>query len=177
LSQKTETIAKGILRKKINRRRLPACGKKRSLKAMKTKIVIAIFILSALPGINRSFATMNTSGKGQVTGKIVNTATHKPVEDASIALFSATDSTLVAGTISDEGGFFKIFRLDTGRYYLVIDSKNFKSKDIVPFDIKQQSERIALGELSYLIESNKTSPGRKKGIAEINLETAILSKK
>lgn len=144
---------------------------------MKTKIVIAILLFLALPGFNRVSANVITSGKGQVAGKILNIATHQPVEDASIALFSAADSSLVAGTISDKSGFFKIFRLDTGRYYLVIDSKNFKSKDIVPFYIKQQSERIALGELSYLIESNKTSSVRKKSIAEINLETAVLSKK
>jgi hypothetical protein len=143
---------------------------------MKTKIVIAILLLFTLPGINRVSATIITSGKSQVVGKILNIVTKEPFEDANVELFSATDSSLIAGTISDCNGFFKIFRLDTGRYYLIIDSRDFKSHEIFPFSVDQQTGKIDLGEFDFLPAANKAQPRKRANPGKNNLTSAILAK-
>lgn len=132
---------------------------------MKTKIVATVLFLFMLHGFLNAGQTITSVGRGHITGKIRNDKNNLPIQDANIELFSATDSSLVAGTISDGLGFFTIFRLDTGKYYLVVNSPEFVKNELREFSINPSNNKIELGEIGLHSENpsplarNKPRPG------------------
>ena len=59
--------------------------------------------------------------EGEITGKIVDNASGKPMEYANISIFSLRDSSLVGGAITDAKGFFKVEKLKPGFYKVKVD--------------------------------------------------------
>jgi hypothetical protein len=62
--------------------------------------VILLLSITVTPG----FATNAESDNGVITGKVVNDSTSSPISYASVALLSATDSSLLTGVITDDMG-------------------------------------------------------------------------
>lgn len=146
---------------------------------MKTRIIFAVLLLLLPTGLPQASGSVTSGGKGHVAGKIRNSSNNLPIEDANIELFSATDSSLVAGTITDCSGFFTVFRLDTGKYYLVIQSPEFRKNEILPFSINQSSGKIDLGEINLTPSCCLEYAGKVKTKPGSKFESAIpaLSKK
>lgn len=57
---------------------------------------------------------------GVIMGKLVDKGSRKPVEYASVALYSSRDSSLVTGTITKPNGSFVISKVKNGKYYVLI---------------------------------------------------------
>jgi outer membrane cobalamin receptor len=61
--------------------------------------------------------TTTAARKGILTGKIFEANTRTPLEYANIAIYSATDSSLISGGIADFEGKFRVTGIDPGVYY------------------------------------------------------------
>jgi hypothetical protein len=129
---------------------------------MKTKIITAIFILLILQCSLWIKAAVSSCGKGSLSGKIINSYSNLPIQDASIELFSASDSSLVAGTITDQQGSFTVFRLDSGKYYLVVKARGFEKNMLNPFTISPPLFKINLGEIGLQPVKNMDTAARPK---------------
>jgi hypothetical protein len=168
LSQKTKQSRRDSFGKKQKTIAvwLPATGK--SLKAMKTKLIIAVLILITVPGIKKVSGIITPGGKGHVAGKIISQNSNQPVKEASVELFSTNDSTMVAGTITDATGYFTIFHLDTGRYYVVIRTPESFKTEVRSFSIGPAASKIELGEIPLADADKKVACKRKARISQMN---------
>jgi outer membrane receptor protein involved in Fe transport len=88
-----------------------------------------------------------SSNQGIVTGTIIGKTTNKPIEFASVGLFSATDSMLVTGTMTDADGKFFINKIADGNYYVQFNRIGFSNGKSAAFVINSQFTKKDLGKL------------------------------
>jgi hypothetical protein len=84
------------------------------MKALALLILVVIFSILTFV----AYAAENEQSAGEITGKIIDEKSKDPVSYASVILLSACDSTLIARTISDESGDFRLNNLTFGKYIL-----------------------------------------------------------
>jgi len=120
---------------------------------IRTMLVLSVlYLLTA----GASARTINIASKGRILGRVNDFATNLPIEYASVDLYSATDSMLVAGTLSGIEGEFTISMVDKGRYYLEISTPGFAEKLVQQVTIEESAVKINLGEISLIRESRKS---------------------
>ena len=79
-----------------------------------------------------------TSGKGIIKGKILDSLSSAPVSFAAIRIFSSVDKKLANGDISKDVGDFSI-EIPFGRYYAEIDYMGYKSLKTTNFEVSKES--------------------------------------
>ncbi|WP_229367988.1 TonB-dependent receptor domain-containing protein [Fibrisoma limi] len=84
---------------------------------------------------------------GTVRGQLVvaQNGQNRPVEFASIGLFSATDSSSAGGGLSDEKGQFVIDNLPPGNYYILVQSLGYAARTVPNITITTQQPTVSLG--------------------------------
>ncbi len=90
---------------------------------------------------------------GILTGKILDSANHNPVEFATITLKQAGDSLVAGGSISDSTGMFSISDIPPGNYFAVISFIGYSDLTSGEFLIGN-SENKDLGILSLQPSAN-----------------------
>lgn len=118
---------------------------------MKTRIslskVLVIFLLPVL-WINASGAMkIEVGGTGRISGCIRNAASNQPLGCAAVTLFSASDSSMVAGTITNNDGSFVISMLSAGNYFLEISEPGFEKSHISGLNVQTVLPVIDIGEV------------------------------
>jgi len=79
---------------------------------MKSKYIFTILIIITLL-CNYSYAQTTTS---TIKGIVIDKTSNKPMESASIQVFSSVDSSLVTGILSDANGVFSLDNIPDGTY-------------------------------------------------------------
>jgi len=119
---------------------------------------------------------------GVIKGYILNQA--KPVELANIALLNEKDSSFVAGTNSDQLGFFQFTNITEGRYLLQISHLSFQKKTVTLLLDKDNPiitlDQVVLeGSQNTLNEVTATATKalftKEKGKLTFNVENSIVS--
>jgi len=82
---------------------------------------------------------------GTITGEVRDTALDKPIEYATIVLFSLRDSSQVTGTITDSDGIFIMGGIRPGRYYAKVGFLGYNTTDVDDIRLGPQSPAIDLG--------------------------------
>jgi outer membrane receptor protein involved in Fe transport len=122
-----------------------------------------------LPEVAGNPDNTTPSAPGKITGKVIEEGSNVPLEYATIAVYSQSDSSLASGAITDQKGQFSIDALEPGRYYVDVrymGYENFRRANIV---INQNISTIDLGilELEPATEniSEVTVTSQSKAIA------------
>ena len=114
------------------------------------KVSIFIILLTVIV-VQLSGQTPSPIGKpGEVStprnltikGKIVEATNHTPMEFASIAVYSAADSSIAGGVMSTSNGTFEVSKLRAGKYYLQANFIGFEKTTIS--DIVLKADEIGL---------------------------------
>jgi outer membrane receptor protein involved in Fe transport len=123
---------------------------------------------------------------GSIHGKVADAATNKPMEYVNIAVYSATDSSLVTGSITSENGEFKIEKLPHGEYYVRISFLGFERKQTESIKISPEKPNFEigiieltalssnLGEVSVTAEKSKVEYQIDKRV--INVDQSVVAK-
>jgi outer membrane receptor protein involved in Fe transport len=83
--------------------------------------IISIFLLVIFFSSEYTFSqTAQVSGKGKITGVVVDSLTLKPIEFATVGLVDATNGNTVNGAMADEKGMFEIAKLPMGQYKVIV---------------------------------------------------------
>lgn len=82
----------------------------------------------------------------QISGHILSTI-GEPIAFASVAVLSATDSSLIKGSLTDEQGFFLIETGKAGRYFVKTTAVGFQSWSSSFFSTSSPSTIIDLGKM------------------------------
>jgi hypothetical protein len=129
---------------------------------VKTKIylVIIVLVMGSILIHKKTSGHVNISvnGPGSLTGKIVEEVSTLPLEMVNVVLFSATDSSMVVGTISNMDGSFSISRIKSGIYFLELSCPGFEKTRINQIQIPKENTRICFDKICI----HKISETRKK---------------
>ncbi|MBX0291288.1 TonB-dependent receptor [Hymenobacter sp. HSC-4F20] len=82
-------------------------------------------------------ATSTTKGPGRLTGRVVDAATQKPVEYATVALLPASGATPLTGATCDAQGRFELQDLPTGPFRLQISFVGYTTQ-LKPVTVTEQ---------------------------------------
>ena len=128
-------------------------------------MLMSLFILSTT---NASKAMrINVSGTGRISGNIRSATSYLPLEFVTITLFSAIDSSMVAGTISNVQGNFFISMLEQGEYFLEISEHGFEPRQIGDLSVKAVETKICLNEI--LLKPASTAEKKHSKLFKIKL--------
>ncbi len=88
---------------------------------------------------------IEVGGIGKISGCIRSTVSSQPLGYAAVTLFSAPDSSMVAGTITNSDGSFVISMLSPGIYFLEISEPGFEKEHIAGLNIQSVHPKIDVG--------------------------------
>lgn len=78
--------------------------------------------------------------KGAISGRIEDFASAQPLEYASVAVFSAADSSLINGTITGNSGNFKIEKVQNGVYFVRVQFLGYETFQSKSFSVSGGQE-------------------------------------
>lgn len=102
------------------------------------KFLASLFILVAFSSFSQN---------GTISGKIMDEVDGAGIEFATITLFSASDSTLVNGVVSDADGHFELKKLSYGQYYLRVKFIGYRAETISNLSLSPDNNPLNLEEI------------------------------
>jgi len=123
---------------------------KNKIFALLTALVINMTMITVSKAENTS---PDTKG-GIIKGRIVDATNGQPMEYVSVALFRATDSSLVTGVISKTDGKFILDKIAHGDYYLKITFLGFENLQSGNIVISSKSMQNEMGDIK--LKANHT---------------------
>lgn len=84
----------------------------------------------------------------RISGEVVDAESDEPIETASIAVWSAGDSSLVTGAITDADGSFSIEGIRPGAYYVKISFVGFVTQTIADVELRPGAWSADLGTIA-----------------------------
>ncbi|MEJ2544739.1 MAG: carboxypeptidase regulatory-like domain-containing protein [Calditrichaceae bacterium] len=106
--------------------------------------------------------------KGLIAGKITDETSNAALQYATVALYAASDSSLINGTITDEEGVFSIENIPFGTYYMVADYLGFESRVMDDIRIEENQNRVEFNNIQLKAGSTDidelTVVGQKKNL-------------
>jgi outer membrane receptor for ferrienterochelin and colicin len=85
------------------------------------------------------------SGNGSVKGFVLDAASGQPVEYVNVVIYSAKDSTMITGVVSDADGKFVIKRLPDGNFYLMFHFMGYSKKAVSGISINTKKHDADVG--------------------------------
>ncbi|MCB0730285.1 MAG: TonB-dependent receptor [Ignavibacteriae bacterium] len=116
---------------------------------MTSKISIILFLIALLQ--------INGQGKfnNSITAKVIDETTNVPLEFANVVLLNNSDSSQVAGTVTNSEGFFTLTSLKPGNYILKISFIGYDAISKNNISVKSES-KLDLGEIKLFPKSFST---------------------
>ncbi|MBN3518952.1 TonB-dependent receptor [Algoriphagus lutimaris] len=91
--------------------------------------------------LNLFFGSFVSFAQSSISGIVHDAKTNIPLEYSSISIFSATDSSLIDGSISDVGGLFQLEKLKPGSYFLKVSFIGYQTKESLIFNLAKNENR------------------------------------
>lgn len=115
------------------------CGKFQVMKKIAFLYFLStvIFSLQAQPYSSASAETIIVSGT--IKGKVIEATSNTPVEYATVTLYSAEDSTLIDGVITNTAGLFEFKSVAVGEYNIIVRFMGFRKVFIAGIQISDKN--------------------------------------
>jgi len=110
-----------------------------------------------------------------ITGKIQDAASKAPLEYATVSIFSALDSSLATGSITDEKGAFNLTVRKAGQYYAVVSFLGYLEQNLPSFTLSETQLKVNLG--TVMLKSDAEALGEVEIVAERSQMQMQLDKK
>ena len=130
---------------------------------MRNYIILAIGILFSFNTIaqrpgggQRDFSNM--PAEGVVSGIVLEQGTEVPMEYANVVLYSMRDSSIIAGTVTDEKGRFKLEKVRYGRMYAITNFIGYEKTYTNNIKVTPKARVVDLGTI-YLKPASTTIEG------------------
>lgn len=83
-------------------------------------------------------------GNGLISGLILDSLTHKPVEYANAVLSRSADSVMINGTVADSSGLFRIKSVPKGEYFLTVSFIGYQKKFIHGIHLAENKKEVQM---------------------------------
>ncbi len=125
-------------------------GKKHNLMKPTQNLLFMLMLFSCFSGIAQPKNPERTSlkvpsEKAIIKGKIIDKSSDQAMEYANISVYSAKDSSLVTGGITNVNGEFRIGNINTGFFYVEANFIGFQKTRINNIKITPENKQIDLG--------------------------------
>jgi outer membrane receptor for ferrienterochelin and colicin len=111
---------------------------------MRKLYALAILIFSAVAGYSQG--PLPNVADGSISGVVLDSASGKPVEYATVALMEGTSDKPVNGAVADDKGRFEIKKINPGKYTVVVSFIGYASKSFT-VTIPSTNNDINLGNI------------------------------
>lgn len=115
------------------------------------KAVFSIFLFLIF---SKQFYAQQATGRGKITGRIIDSASGKAIDYASIGLLTS-DNKEINGTTSDDKGLFILDNLPFGKYNVAVFYIGYKNALRSNIEVTKEKPFVALNDL-VLISSQTT---------------------
>jgi ferric enterobactin receptor len=116
---------------------------------MKRTMVLTIFLLLVI------IAKAQTGADNTITGTIIDSASHLPLEYATISLFKKQSTKPVTGTVTDKKGHFVVTDIKDGVYRIEFEFIGYKSFVIKDVQLNKTNSRVYVKTIS--LDPQKTN--------------------
>jgi outer membrane receptor protein involved in Fe transport len=90
---------------------------------------------------------------GVIKGKVIEATGNTPVEYATVTLYTAKDSVMINGMVTNADGTFEFKKLDAGEYNIIIRFMGFRKVFIAGIAISDKKTVIDVGNVSLKAET------------------------
>ena len=111
-------------------------------------LILPLTLLFSLCAAAVEAKSVDIANPGKITGRINHENTNLPLEFVNVVLYSTPDSTLFAGTLTNQFGEFNFSMLDSGRYYIELTLPGYQNQQLGPLSVSTNGNKINLGEIS-----------------------------
>ncbi len=111
-------------------------------------LILPLTVLFSLCAAAVEAKSVDIANPGKITGRINHENTNLPLEFVNVVLYSTPDSTLFAGTLTNQFGEFNFSMLDSGRYYIELTLQGYQNQQLGPLSVSATGNKINLGEIS-----------------------------
>lgn len=118
---------------------------------MRTAVLTVLFF--ALTFFAQAQEEKNAEGK--ITGKIIDSLSGKPIEYATIGLFTIGENKVVNGTTADDKGDFIMDNVAEGTYKMMIDFMGYKRLEKSNVIISKGTPSIVMGDIKLSSKQTK----------------------
>src|ERR1035437_4164128 len=118
---------------------------------MRTAVLIVLFF--ALTFFAQAQEEKNAEGK--ITGRIIDSLSGKPIEYATIGLFTIGENKVVNGTTADDKGDFIMDNVAEGTYKMMIDFMGYKRLEKSNVTISKGTPSIVMGHIKLSSKQTK----------------------
>lgn len=105
---------------------------------------LLLALMAASVWAQGGYGSMDIAPEGFIKGKVVEAGSDHPVEYANVALYSAADSALVTGGITNDKGIFELKQAPFGRFYLTVHFIGYEKQTIRNVVLSPESRRLDL---------------------------------
>ncbi|HUX60627.1 MAG TPA: outer membrane beta-barrel family protein [Ignavibacteriaceae bacterium] len=120
-------------------------------------VVLVLFLTNIIVSAQNKINENANPISGFIKGKVIDSSTKKVIDFANVSLFSAKDSSVINGTVSNGKGEFIITNVRPGKYYVKISFVGYKSTVITNINITSKSQAAELGLVSIVPSSIQMS--------------------
>lgn len=140
---------------------------------MYSKRILTLFLIAlGIAGANLTVqadqpiksSVVDPAQKSVIKGRIIEKGSKSPMEYANISIYSAADSSLVTGGITNPNGEFTINKLDNGTYYVEANFIGFNKTRVNNVKINSNHSSIDLGTIP--LEASHQELGSVEVVAE-----------
>ncbi len=108
-----------------------------------------------------------------ITGQVVETDTDEPLQYANIVLLKDTDTSQVAGTVTNADGNFKLENIKKGKYFIIASFIGFQKVETPVFELTGNIYvgKLAINKLSILLDEVRVTG--EKSTLETTLDKKV----
>lgn len=140
-------------------------------------ILITAIVLSTLQFSFSQGRPQMEGFSGEISGKLVDNASGKPMEYGNISVFSLRDSSLAGGAISDAKGFFIVDKLKPGPYKIKIDFIGYE-RITTTAKVNPQTPSVNIGTIKLKPASTQLGEvvvSTEKPLVEFSLDKKVIN--
>ncbi|RKR80213.1 outer membrane receptor protein involved in Fe transport [Mucilaginibacter gracilis] len=109
---------------------------------------------------------------GRISGTVLDSATHKPLEFASVAIYRSGGKVPNNGVLTDEKGNFKLNEVKNGKWKIVISFPTYRTKTVDPVTTTPEKPDFNMGIINVAAVASTLNTVQITGTAAV-IETKI----
>ena len=99
------------------------------------KITLLLIFSAFLMGQHQRGGSRQRPAIGVLEGVVIDSSTSTPIEYASVSVSKIRDGEIVAGSVTNKQGFFKVKEIPLGRYRMVVEFIGYEKIIIEPINL------------------------------------------
>lgn len=141
---------------------------------MKKVFLLLCIVLCFCSGFSQT--GVENSGKGKITGTVVDSVSAQPIEYASIGLLPNDGTKEINGTTTDDKGNFTISNIPDGKYKIVVYFIGYKNGELANLQISKKNRSIHVGNIKLITTQttlNEVTVTAKSELVEFKIDKIV----